>query len=125
MARLREPNTETDGDTVPITYRPLDRLAPIETTCWGIRFEANVPKPVSRARTIDVPMPSTITIDGEQRTKHVEQPVPVIELAKGNPDFEVEGFPRAKRKMNTKRVVPPPGADWDDRHSDQLDDEAA
>ena len=115
--------TAAPAKGVKVTYRTKD--GPIETTCWGIKFEVNVPVTIDPKRTVPQLMPTQVVLpDGSTQTRHTERDVPVIDLAKNNPDFEVEGFPRAKRRTST-RVVPPPGAEWTKAHEGEIDEAAA
>jgi hypothetical protein len=130
--------------TVRVTYRPIEHInyrinekgervpngisydLPVIT--WNkIKFEANVPAeldPKNKAHGYEVPMPKEYAgPDGEVRTKHRETWVSMIDLAKDNPSFEVEGFPRAKVKKS-KRVLPPAGHEWADTHEDEIYEEA-
>ena len=130
--------------TVRVTYRPIEHInyrvnekgervpngisydLPVIT--WNrIKFEANVPvelDPKNKAHGYEVPLPrQTTDASGEVHTKHKETWVSMIELAKDNPSFEVEGFPRAKVKKS-KRVLPPAGHEWADTHEDEIYEEA-
>jgi hypothetical protein len=112
--------------TVAVTYRPLNPFDPNEVRWNGIKFLANVPvqlDPHNPAHKIKTHLATEHEgPEGETRLKHREALVSMIELAKLNPSFEVEGFPRAKMKKS-KRVVPPPGAEWADTHADDIDQE--
>ena len=113
--------------TIRVTYRPLNVTDPNVITWNKIKFQANVAvdlDPKNKAHGYEVPMPrETTSADGEIRTKHRETWVSMIDLAKDNPSFEVEGFPRAKVKKS-KRVLPPAGHEWADTHEDEIYEEA-
>ncbi len=113
--------------TIRVTYRPLNVTDPNVITWNKIKFQANVAvdlDPKNKAHGYEVPMPrETTSADGEIRTKHRETWVSMIDLAKDNPSFEVEGFPRAKQKKS-KRVLPPAGHEWADTHEDEIYEEA-
>jgi len=99
-----KPESKAEGKTVKITYRPIEAGDPHEAVWDGLTFQANVPKPVAASRK------------------------DMIESAKGNPWFEVEGHPRAKRKKPTAEPVPPAGGDadpvaFDDKRMVEADDE--
>ena len=119
-----EPQRNTGAAMV--TYRPLNPTDP-NTTRWnGVRFEANVPVALDPAKHfVLLPRSRLVQVDGVARAQEYDERIPMIELAKGNPSFEVEGFPRAKRVIDKKRVVPPPGAEWADTHEAEIDTEAA
>lgn len=87
----------------------------------GVTFHANVPVLLDPERhfvLIDKPKILEQS-DGSIRTITRETRVSMIELAKGNPSFKVDGCPRAKRKIST-RVVPPPGAEWEGKHEGEI-----
>ena len=113
--------------TISVTYRPLNVTDPNVITWNKIKFEANVAvelDPKNKAHGYEVPMPKEYAgPDGEVRTKHRETWVSMIELAKDNPSFEVEGFPRAKYRK-PKGVVPPAGHEWAGTHEHEIDEEA-
>jgi hypothetical protein len=119
---------KTARTTVAVTYRPLNAFDPNVVKWNGITFRANEPvqiDPKNKAHGYLIPMPKEYAgPDGEVHTKHRDTWVSMIETAKDNPSFEVEGFPRAKVRKS-KRVVPPPGAEWADQHEDEVDVEEA
>lgn len=83
---------------VRVTYTPLDEGDPVVVTWNGIKFQANVPIELSPSQTVL----QTIILkdedpDGIIRSKPVDKKVSMIELAKLNPHFRVEGFTQAKR----------------------------
>lgn len=82
--------------TVKVTYQPLDAGDPHMTEWNGHTFHANVPKELDR-------------------TKHAD----MIETARGNPWFSVDGK-RHKRVVPDREPVPPPGANID--IGDDVDD---
>lgn len=81
-----------------VTYRPGDG-APVNTTWNGVRFTANVPVVLSLDNPrhfIEVPMPKVVeTEDGTYATRTMTARVSMIESARGNHQFEVEGHKRA------------------------------
>ena len=85
---MAKAEAKEDGKTVNITYAPMDAGDPHTVKFLGHTFEANKPKAVD--------------------TRHAK----LIELAKGNPWFEVEGFKKAQRKKSNLPPVPPPGGDY-------------
>ncbi len=113
--------------TIRVTYRPPNVTDPNEMIWNKIKFQANVPvelDPKNKAHGYEVPMPKEYAgPDGEVRTKHRETWVSMIELAKDNPSFEVEGFPRAKYRK-PKGVVPPAGHEWAGTHEHEIDEES-
>lgn len=72
------------GAPLKVTYTPLDDGDPSVTLCHGVRFKANVATPVN---------PATHGV--------------LLELAKKNPWFEVEGHPKAERGSG-KRIPKTP-----------------
>lgn len=113
--------------TVAVTYRPLNPTDPNMVRWNGIKFEANIPvhlDPSNPKHKIENHIGTeTEGPEGETRIKMRKTLVSMIELAKLNPSFEVEGFTRAKVKKS-KRVVPAPGAEWADTHEEEIDNEA-
>ncbi len=113
--------------TIRVTYRPLNVTDPNVITWNRIKFQANVAvelDPKNKAHGYPVPLSTEVAgPEGETRLKVRETWVSMIELAKDNPSFEVEGFPRAKQKKS-KRVVPPAGHEWADTHEDEIYEEA-
>jgi len=109
--------------TVAVTYRPLNTDDRTEIVWNKVKFLANVPvelDPNDKAHGYDVPMPKQYPgQNGETLTKHVETWVSMIDIAKDNPSFEVEGFPRARRKISTRKV-PPPGAEWTEKNEGEI-----
>lgn len=95
-AELSRPKA-ADKHEFKVTYRPgpEDR----SHTVWnGIRFEAGRPVTLStknKRHFVEVDMPKQHTLeDGSYTTRTVKTLLSMIEMAKGNPFFEVEGFPR-------------------------------
>lgn len=85
-----EKEHEAKAKEVTVTYKPVDHGDPHDIEWNGHKFEANVPRKIAAV--------------------HKE----MIEQAKGNPWFEVEGHPRAKRvSPYTGESVPLPGSDVD------------
>jgi hypothetical protein len=113
--------------TVSVTYRPLNVTDPNVITWNRIKFEANVPvelDPKNKAHGYPVPLSTEgVGPEGEKRLRFRETWVSMIELAKDNPSFEVEGFERAKVKKS-KRVVPPAGHEWAAEHDDEIYEES-
>lgn len=113
--------------TVTVTYRPLEHgdgsYDPPVTKWNGITFHANMPvelNPRNRAHFIEQLLPKTfVSGDGDVKTKHLPQLVFMGDLAKDNPSFEVEGFPRA-RHIKPATKVPPAGAEWAGTNREEL-----
>lgn len=92
-----------------VTYRPIEPTDPAFIEWNNIRFDANVPVDLdaaNKAHGYMIPMPIERIIDGEVRTLHKEKWVPMIELAKGNPAFEV-GEPAASAPPRKGRPPAP------------------
>jgi hypothetical protein len=83
-------------DTAPrdydeVTYFPGEG-DPSRTTWNGLNFVAHIPTKVSKKHTVLVPLPITVTMpDGTIQTRHVEKRIPMVELARENPYFMVNG----------------------------------
>jgi len=126
MARTPDMETGPNGEVTiatdrkvrdydEITYLPGDGDPP--RTRWnGVEFKAHIPVKVLRTQVVSVPMPiqtkgqdgelinGIVQPDGSIQTRHVERKVPMVELAKNNPAFSVNGETPAKRKMGTAKV---------------------
>lgn len=87
---------EVKAGVVKVMYHPLDAGDPHTTTLQGHTFHANVAKDM-------------------EPSKHGE----MIELARGNPWFSVDGK-RSHRVKPDREPVPPPGANID--IGDDVDD---
>jgi hypothetical protein len=93
-----------DVEVDEITYIP-EEGDPIWARWNGIEFKAHVPVKLSRKHAYDVPMPTQHTLaDGTIVTKHVEKRVSMVEIAKGNPKFSVNGEAPAKKREDESRV---------------------
>jgi hypothetical protein len=81
----------TAKDTDTITYVPGGDDPP--STEWnGIVFRAGKPVSVTRQNTVRVPITECrMAPDGTVTTRAIEQSVPMVDLAKGNPKFSVNG----------------------------------
>jgi hypothetical protein len=113
--------TKAASRGVKVTYIPLNDHDP-HTMLWnGVKFHARVPVVLDPSRHFVIaPLPKEHVLpDGTVQTRHSDGKVSMIELAKANPSFQVEGFPRAKVKTS-KRVVPPPGKEWDESNDAEL-----
>jgi hypothetical protein len=103
---------------VKVIYRPLGypngMFDPAVVKWNGVVFHANVPVMLDPAKHfVLTPYMEIINIDGNNKSIERERKVSMIELAKTNPSFQVEGFSRATVKKSS-RVVPPAGAVWDE-----------
>lgn len=93
-----------------VTYVPREPTDPAMMIWNGVKFPANIPvelDPNNRAHGYPVPMPkhSVDPSTGEPRTKHIETWVSMVDLAKTNPSFQVEGeVPAAVRKPGRPRT---------------------
>ncbi len=91
-----------------VTYIPGDG-DPIRTVWNGVVFEANIPVELTDKNTIindqvhRVDMP-----DGSYRTVTRQHRLSMIELAKHNPSFQVEGEPIPERKPGRPRIPKSP-----------------
>lgn len=83
---------------VNITYTPLQDGDPIRTVWNGLEFQANKPVPVPMFASYDTPlsMPVVDKKTGIITRVTSEVKMSVVERAKQNPYFRVEGFTQAK-----------------------------
>lgn len=103
-----------------VTYLPLNPTDPNVVKWNGVTFRANVPMALNEFHYVIIDKPHEIPQgDGTIRTITKQTKVAMVELAKGNPSFKVDGFPRAKVRKST-RVVPPPGAEWTNAHEGEI-----
>lgn len=91
-----------------VTYIPRDPGDPAMMLWNGVKFPANVPVELDpKLHGYKVPLPKK-TLDpatGRTLTEHVETWVSMIDQAKGNPSFQVEGeAPVAARKPGRPRI---------------------
>jgi hypothetical protein len=89
-----------------VTYRPGPQ--DMAKTVWnGITFLANQPVPLSldnKKHFIENDIPKQhVHEDGSYTTRTQKTLISMIELAKANPFFEVEGFPRFVKPMAPER----------------------
>lgn len=95
----QEPAAEAEKDYAELTYVPLNRDDPHTVEWHGIKFLAFVPVKVSLKHTYLVPTRRENTLlDGTVVTKHVEAPISLVELARGNPSFLVDGVQCEKKE---------------------------
>jgi len=93
-----------------VTYIPQDSSDPAMNIWNGVKFQANVPvelDPKNRAHGYPVPVRRTITdpVTGREMFEYKETWVSMIELAKTNPSFQVEGeVPAVARKPGRPRI---------------------
>ena len=101
--RIQEekPVTETHKPTNMITYVPQDSGDPIENVFAGIRFKANVPEEVKRSQTVDQLVVEKFDTPDGVRSKSIEKRVPIVEVLRGNPWFEIDGV-RPERVQATR-----------------------
>jgi hypothetical protein len=120
-AKKSTPNTDK------IAYIPGD--GDPHTTIWnGITFKAHIPVEVPRSKVVAVLMPIRTPVldefgkpqidengnkvmqngilqpDGTLQTRHIEQRLPMVELAKTNPRFSVNGNKPIEVKAGTARL---------------------
>ena len=86
-----------------VTYIPGDG-DPHRVTWGGLEFKAYVPTKVGVTHAISVPLRKEhVLADGTVQSRNVETRVSLVELARGNPSFAVDGV-RTERKVGTARV---------------------
>jgi hypothetical protein len=93
-----------------VTYIPRDPTDPAMMLWNGVKFPANVPvdlDPKNRQHGYPVPLPTPKTdpVTGREMLEYKETWVSMIDQAKGNPSFQVEGeVPAAARKPGRPRI---------------------
>ena len=91
-----------------VTYIPRDPTDPAMMLWNGVKFTANVPVELDpKLHGYKVPLPKKMLdpATGRTLTEHVETWVSMIDQAKGNPSFQVEGeAPVAARKPGRPRT---------------------
>jgi len=94
----------TDKMTAEVTYHPDDG-DPIKTEWAGIKFVGNIPVSVPLTKTIMAPIRKQFqnTADGTLQSRSTEHPMSIVELARNNPKFSVNGE-RAERKEPLQRL---------------------
>jgi hypothetical protein len=92
-----------DKSTAEVTYIPGDG-DPHRVTWGGLEFKAHIPTLVPLTHAISVPMRKEHVLDdGTVQSRNIETRVSLVELARGNPSFSVDGV-QAERKAGTARV---------------------
>jgi len=92
-----------DKPSAEITYLPGDG-DPHRVTWGGLEFKAYVPTNVALTHAISVPLRKEHALaDGTVQSRNIETRVSLVELARGNPSFSVDGV-QAARKVATARV---------------------
>jgi hypothetical protein len=98
----RRRSVAPEREFAEITY--IDEDGPSKTTCWGIDFKLNVPVQVPLSKTVESLMrKETPGPEGEIRSRGVAGRISVIDLARGNPGFMVDGV-RAERRFGSQRL---------------------
>jgi hypothetical protein len=89
--------------TAELTYHPSDG-DPVRVLWGGLEFKAYVPVAVPLTHSISVPLRKEQALaDGTVQSRNVETKVSLVDLARGNPSFSVDGV-RAERKVATAWV---------------------
>src|SRR5437899_475089 len=115
MAKAKEAAAPAAAET-PVVENATDEITyipgegdPAKTTWNGVTFHANKPVKVSRRHTVLVPMRQEFSApDGSIISRAIEKRIPMVELAKGNPFFSVNGKEPAKRIEGKARVPDTP-----------------
>jgi hypothetical protein len=98
----RKRRESPERDFVEITY--VDEEGPSKTKCWGIDFKLNVPVQVPVNATVEsLTRKETSGPEGEIRSRGVHGRISVVELARGNSGFMVDGV-RAERRLGSQRL---------------------
>jgi len=88
--------------TAEIVY--VDEDGPSKTKCWGIDFKLNVPVQVPLSATVEcLTRKESVGPEGEIRSRGVPGRISVVELARGNSGFMVDGV-RAERRLGSQRL---------------------
>lgn len=91
-------------DYAEVTYLPINRDDPHTIEWHGIKFMAHVPVKISLKHGYLVPSRTENTLpDGSVVTKHVEKMIMLVELARNNPSFLVDGV-QCEQKFGKART---------------------
>jgi hypothetical protein len=97
-AKATRPKTTAD-----VIYHPDDG-DPVRVKWGGLEFKAYVAVRVPLTHSISVPLKKEhVLADGTVQTRNIETKVSLVELARGNPSFSVDGV-RASKKIAAERV---------------------
>jgi hypothetical protein len=103
------PEVKAAADHDEITYVPEDG-DPVRVKWNGIEFKAHVPVKISRKHTVlSLIRKEREMSDGQIVSRALEQRIPMVDLARGNCRFMVNGEAPAERK--TGRVAAPENSD--------------
>lgn len=92
-----------DKSTAEVTYIPGEG-DPIKTVWNGIEFRANVPVTVPLSTTVESLLrKETAGPEGEIRSRAVPGRISMVELARGNSSFSVDGV-RSERQFGTQSL---------------------
>lgn len=98
-----KPKVGRPKESAEVTYIPGDG-DPHKVLWNGIEFRANVPVTLHRDRMVSVPLRKEHYLaDGTLQSRGVEQKVSMIELARHNPSFSVDGV-KTERLIGTARL---------------------
>jgi hypothetical protein len=97
------PEAKKEKNSSMVTYSPRDG-DPIRTTCHGVEFKANVPIDIPHSKMASVMLVrKTIGPEGDERSKAVDTKMPLVELLRTNPFFEVDGV-KLEHKQGSHRL---------------------
>jgi hypothetical protein len=101
------PKTPSGEKTADVTYVPGDG-DPNRTVWNGVEFRANIPVTIPYSKTVSALLrKETIGPEGEIRSRGVETTISMVELARKNPSFMVDGV-QAERKFGSQRLPTDP-----------------
>ena len=98
-----QPRPGQEKLSASVTYIPGDG-DPVRTVWNGVEFRANVPVDIPLTKTVLAPMRKEHYLaDGTLQSRGVETKVSMVDLARGNPSFSVDGV-QAARKSGAARL---------------------
>ena len=101
----RKPGRPRTKERAMVAYIPGDG-DPNKVVWNGVEFRANVAIELPSTKTVRVSVRKEYqTPEGDLRSRSVDQFIPMIELAKGNPSFSVDGVQSARRMGSARLPV--------------------
>lgn len=98
------PARAASKDSSQVTYIPRDG-DPIRTVWNGVEFRANIPVVIPHSKMVNtLVVQETKGPEGDIRTKGVETKTSMVEMAKTNPFFEVDGVQHVEHKNGVARL---------------------
>lgn len=88
--------------TATIIYRPQESTDPSEQIFGGIKFRANEPVEVPYSKTIDQLLTEKFETPDGIRSRAVERQIPLPDVLRGNPWFEIDGVKHERVKPHMR-----------------------